>query len=89
MERGSIRRKNCQGSQGPGVDFNQAPTEQKLGALPLQPGFLVTSRLCVHILEIVLTSIMAGQNSSNDKTSLHVQENSADGKEGNVMDIMK
>ena len=82
MEKRSITSKNCQGSRGPGADLNQAPTEQKSGALQLQPTFLANSRLCVHIMEIVLTSNMADQN-SNNKTFLHVHENSTDGKECN------
>jgi hypothetical protein len=63
------------------MDLNQALTEQKSEALALQPKFLATPRLCVHIMEIVLTSNMAGQNSSNETTLLRVHENSADGKE--------
>jgi hypothetical protein len=81
MERRSKTRKNCQDSRRPGVDLNQAPTEQKSGALLLLPTFLATSQLCVNIMEIVLTSNMAGQNSSNKTTLFRVYGNSTDGKE--------
>ena len=81
MERRSLTRKNCQDSWGPGVDLNQAPTEQKSGVLPLQPTFLATSRLCVHIMEIVLTSNMADQKNCSKTTLLRVHENSTVGKE--------
>jgi hypothetical protein len=81
MERRSKTKKNCQDSRGPGVDLNEAPKEHKSGALPLQPTFLATSRLCVHIMEIVLTSNRAGQNNSNKTALLRVHEKSTDGKE--------
>lgn len=81
MERRSITRKNCQDSRGPGVDLNQAPTEQKSGGLALQPTFLATSRLCVHIMEIVLTSNTAGQYISNKSTLLRIHGKPTHGKE--------
>ena len=73
----------------PGVDLNQAPTEQKSEALPLQPTFLANSRLCVHIMEIIVTSNRKGQAAIIKRHCYVRTKTLLMEKNENLMDIIK